>query len=262
MINHKNTKITYPKISIIIPIFNSEKYIRKCLNSLINQSFHNYEIICVNDGSTDNSIKILKEYKESNKSITLINQQHSNAGVARNAGLRVAKGEYVAFLDADDYFLNNAFDAIFEKIKKNKEVELIVFGALSYNEANKRTKQIKESISIKNCPQENPFSPIDMSDYLFNSFRFWAWNKLYKRNMLEKYNIRFQNVERSNDVTFVAASLLHAQKIMIINDYYVVHREGHCTNMQANNVDKPLEFWKAYKEVVKQAKKIEKENYI
>ena len=249
-----------PDISIIVPIFNAEKYLQKSIDSLLYQEEVDLEIILVNDGSTDNSKKIINNYKKY-KNIKIINQEHSNAGVARNKGLKIAKGEYIAFLDADDYFQKKAFTNILKELEKEKNVDVTIFGAQCYNEASERTTLIKDSITIKNCPLKNPFSPEDMNKYLFNSFQFWAWNKIYKREMILKNKIEFQDVERSNDAKFVASSLLHAKKIKVLNKYLIVHRIGHGTNTQANNVEKPLEFWKAYKEVKKEVEKIEKDDY-
>ena len=98
-------KIDYtPKVSVIIPVYNVEQYLRECLNSVIKQTLKEIEIICVDDGSTDNSLDILKEYAEKDHRITIITQKNLHAGVARNAGLSIAKGEYLSFLDSDDFF--------------------------------------------------------------------------------------------------------------------------------------------------------------
>ena len=91
------------EISVIIPVYNSEKYIKKCLDSLLNQTFKNFEIICVNDGSVDNSLKILEEYKLKDHRIVLINSKNEGLGSARNKALDVAKGRYIIFVDSDDW---------------------------------------------------------------------------------------------------------------------------------------------------------------
>ena len=99
-------KIGYtPKVSVIIPVYNVEEYLRECLDSIVKQTLREIEIICVDDGSTDNSLEILKEYAKKDNRITVITQKNLHAGVARNAGLAVAKGEYLSFLDSDDFFL-------------------------------------------------------------------------------------------------------------------------------------------------------------
>lgn len=92
------------KISIIIPVYNVEKYIEECLISVLNQTMKEIEIICINDGSTDNSLKILNNYKNKNENIRIVNQENSGLSNARNVGLSLAKGEYIFFLDSDDFF--------------------------------------------------------------------------------------------------------------------------------------------------------------
>lgn len=92
-----------PKVSIIVPVYNVEKYLRKCIDSLVNQTLNDIEIICINDGSTDKSLKILKEYKNKDSRIILLNQENSGQSVARNRGIEIAKGEYLGFVDPDDW---------------------------------------------------------------------------------------------------------------------------------------------------------------
>ena len=105
-----------PKISIIIPIFNVENYLAKCLDSIINQTLMDIEIICVNDGSKDNSVDILNTYAQRDKRITIINKANGGLSSARNAGIRVANGEYICFLDSDDYFEFNACERLYIEI--------------------------------------------------------------------------------------------------------------------------------------------------
>lgn len=101
-------KIT-PKVSIIVPVYNVENYLRKCLDSLINQTLKNIEIICINDGSTDNSLSILEEYASKDERIIVINQENAGVSSARNRGLEIATGEYIAFVDADDSVTPDCF---------------------------------------------------------------------------------------------------------------------------------------------------------
>ena len=92
------------KISVIIPVYNVEKYLRECLESILNQTFQDFEIICVDDGSTDRSLDILQEYKRKDDRFVILQQRHAGAGAARNHGLKLAEGKYIQFLDSDDYF--------------------------------------------------------------------------------------------------------------------------------------------------------------
>ena len=117
---HQNNIDYTPKVSVIIPVYNTEKYLRECLDSVINQTLKEIEIICVDDGSTDSSLNILKEYANKDNRFTIITQQNLHAGVARNAGLTVVKGEYVSFLDSDDYIKFEYLEKLYNKIVLEK----------------------------------------------------------------------------------------------------------------------------------------------
>ena len=109
-----------PKVSVIIPVNNTEKYITKCLDSVINQTLKDIEIICVNDSSTDNSLSILKEYAKKDNRLKLIDlPQNQGAGDAKNAGLKLVQGEYLGFVDSDDYIDLNYYEELYNKAKEN-----------------------------------------------------------------------------------------------------------------------------------------------
>ena len=130
---HQNNIDYTPKVSVIIPVYNTEKYLRECLDSVINQTLKEIEIICVDDGSTDSSLEILKEYANKDNRFTIITQQNLHAGVARNAGLAVAKGEYVSFLDSDDWFELKILEET-TKILKETDSELCCCKYRNFNE--------------------------------------------------------------------------------------------------------------------------------
>ena len=109
------------KISIIIPVYNSAKYLRKCLNSIINQTFDNIEIICINDGSTDNSLSIINEYAKIDSRIKVYTIENKGVSAARNYGILVATGEYIGFVDSDDYIDLNYYEEMMKQIKEEKQ---------------------------------------------------------------------------------------------------------------------------------------------
>ena len=122
-------KISYkPRVSVIIPVYNVEKYLPQCLDSVVNQTLPDIEIICVDDGSTDSSLDILKDYARRDKRITVLRQKNLHAGVARNAGLSIARGEYLSFLDSDDFFELDMLDQCYAKLKKDKSDVCIFSG--------------------------------------------------------------------------------------------------------------------------------------
>ena len=117
------------KVSIIVPVYNVEKYLRKCLDSLINQTLKDIEIICINDGSTDKSLEILEEYKNRDSRIILLNQENSGQSIARNNGIKKATGEYIGFVDPDDWVENNMIKCLIDEIKSEK-VDLVTSGCV------------------------------------------------------------------------------------------------------------------------------------
>ena len=106
------------KVSVIVPVYNVEKYLSRCLESLINQSLKDIEIICINDGSTDNSLQILKQFAYKDNRIKIINQTNSGQSVARNKGLAIASGKYIGFVDSDDWIDNDYYEKMFETIER------------------------------------------------------------------------------------------------------------------------------------------------
>ena len=110
-----------PKVSVIIPVYNSEKYISECLDSVLNQTFKDIEIICIDDGSTDKSFDILNRYNIKEKRITLLTQKNLGQSVARNKALEIAKGEYIYFLDSDDYIEPNLIEECIKKLDETQE---------------------------------------------------------------------------------------------------------------------------------------------
>lgn len=117
-----------PSVSVIIPVYNVEKYLRKCLESVINQSFKNIEIICINDGSPDNSINILEEYKAKDNRISVISEENKGVSYTRNLGIELAKGEYIFFLDGDDFLSLDFFELFYKNAKENKS-EIVVLSS-------------------------------------------------------------------------------------------------------------------------------------
>jgi len=149
-----------PKISVIIPIYNSEKYLKKCLDSVIKQTLKDIEIICIDDGSTDNSKEILREYAKKDKRIVILEQKNKYAGIARNNGIKIAKGEYIHFLDSDDWLRSkNAYKYLYKQmVKKNVDVIFFQFAKVDMNtgEVRENARVLEKNNQISNI-YEKPF---------------------------------------------------------------------------------------------------------
>ncbi|ULO01692.1 glycosyltransferase, family 2 [Campylobacter sp. RM5004] len=223
-------KIDYtPKVSVIIPVYNTEKYLKECLDSVINQSLKEIEIICVDDGSTDNSLEILKEYAAKDNRITVLAQENLYAGVARNAGMMVASGEYYHFLDSDDFVEDN----IYEKcVENNKNYDIIIFANNVIDENTQELIRVnKASIDEKNKNfiQTNPN----------------AWSKLFNKCFIQSRRIKFEGLKIANDLTFTYTALALADNIKYIDIPLISYRGNQKHNLTANRGDNIECFFKA-----------------
>ena len=212
-------------ISIIIPIYNIEKYLKRCVNSLLNQTYKNIEIILVNDGSTDNSPLICKEYEKNYKDkIVYLNKKNSGVSEARNYGLQKAKGKFVTFIDADDYVKEGFIEKLYEQIKDDKTV-LVISNAVNFDDEQEyeQTIQKKEQIKInkEQCIKEL---------FLEKNFFSVCWGKLYKTEQAKK--IKFDKTMKiAEDLKYVMNYLENCKEndnIIIIPDklYYYYLRQG------------------------------------
>lgn len=179
-----------PKISIIIPVYNVEKYLAECLDSCINQTLEDIEIICVDDCSTDNSYKILKEYQQKDSRIKIFRQEENKKqGVARNKGLEIATGEYIWFVDSDDYIDTKACQILYDAIKEFN-VDMLCFSAIQFSDINNERKfyypKHFQGIQINKVyhPRTN------WKEILFSNLNITIWAYLTKRNIIQKFKFR------------------------------------------------------------------------
>lgn len=184
-------------LSIIIPVYNSEKYLEECLTSVVNQSLKDFEIICVNDGSTDNSLKILEKFGAQDSRIRIINQQNQGQGYARNAGLEAAAGDYVGFIDSDDYISPDFYEKLYkykDDIVLSTKRKYLIDGKLKTKDFKAKDKN---SLIMKNCN---------------------IYNKIYSKEFLLNNNIKFYGkTNPAEDNYFSVKAILKAESIKIIN---------------------------------------------
>lgn len=208
-----------PTISIIVPIYNVEKYLEDCLNSLINQSFKDIEIICVNDGSTDASAKILSMYKAENPDIIVaIDQENKGQSVARNVGMAAAKGDYICFVDSDDMMSDGALETLYEQISANPNIQIINYETAPLLFENGQ----KDADKVKYYTVNNPYNGIRPgADFLVNmieqdDFVDSACLLLIKRQWLLENNITFEPFALYEDSVFSIECFLRCQYMIHI----------------------------------------------
>ena len=222
------------KTSIIIPVYNAGKYLEKCLNSIINQSIKDIEIICVDDGSTDKSLQILNDFAQRDSRIKIYCQPHvgGGAGSARNLGMSKACGETLLFLDADDEFDENLVKELYEKLEK--EDADIAFCNFQMENKNSDICYFDYSDFIKN-PIVNRFN---YQNNLFSVAAPFVWNKMFRKSFIDKCNLQFMNTCHSNDIAFVFLAMAHAQKIVFVNSFlinYIKHENSTSSGRTGDN---------------------------
>lgn len=223
-----------PKISVIIPVYNCEKYLEDCLKSVILQTYENLEIICIDDGSKDRSLDILKEYKEKDQRIIVISQENSGQSCARNKGMALAKGEYISFVDADDAVSLALYEKFCDALSSvNEDVDIYMFNACTYNK-NQDIDNIEIDcfFNIKEWLNHKDEKTIHTFDDCTNPFsgNMSAVNKIYKKEFLKRNNITFPENLIFEDQYFYIKTFLCAQKIVINSESLYKYRAGNASS--------------------------------
>lgn len=233
-----------PKVSVVIPVYNVELYLEECLESLLNQTYTNVEVICVDDGSSDSSLHILKKYSCKDDRVIVLTQKNLGAACARNFGMSIARGKYLLFLDSDDVFHPDMIRKAVDKADKFK-VDIVVYKAMSFDTVTGEKVALNDKFNHFPEYIGKVFSYVDVPDEIFNSFMVPAWNKLFRKDFIISKNIEFQNIRRSNDLYFTNKALVLADKIILLDEYLVFYRTGMQSNLQATNDKTPLTFYEA-----------------
>lgn len=244
------------KISVIVPVYNTEKYLEKCIDSILNQSLRDFELICVDDGSTDNSSAILEYYSDKDERVQIVHQENSNAGVARNNGLARAKGKYLLFLDSDDWFELDFFKKMYLQVERHN-ADICICDAYRYSED--KAKRVGKSSFIyrKRFPKRLPFSYKDAPKEIFSLTTPAVWKMLFARKFVLEKELCFQDVQRTNDMYFTLLALVKADRITKIDDKLVNYRVRSRGNLQSHNDETPLDFYEALKQIKAELIKME-----
>lgn len=194
-----------PCVSVIVPVYNSSKYLRRCMDSIVEQTLQNIEVICVNDGSTDDSLEILREYESKDNRVKVITQENQGCWAARNTGMDVASGKYLSFIDSDDYIELNLYEKAYEAAYTNN-ADILYFGA---NWGNKPINYENLAVDVKTNTEYRPFMKC-----------FTVWNKLYKNSMIKESGVKFENIVIQEDLCFDLMVLPWAKKLVSIEGIY------------------------------------------
>lgn len=210
------------KVSVIVPVYNTEKYLKNCIDSLLKQNFEDYEIIVINDLSPGNAEEIIKSYNDK-KILYIKNKTNKGIGYNRNLGIKKAKGEYVCFIDSDDYVKEDFISKMYNYSKENN-LDLCVCDYVNVDEEGNKLKEFNLSdFCITNYEENNK---------ILCEINLAPWNKLYKKDMLVKNKIEFSETLKYEDLSFVALSIKNSKKIGKINEqlnYYTIHNNSETT---------------------------------
>lgn len=223
-------------VSIIIPVFNSEKYLERCIISVLNQSYKNIQIIIINDGSSDSSIEIIKKYATLDKRIEYIDKINEGISKTRNCGLRIATGDFITFVDSDDYIEDNMIQKLLDiVIEKNVDIAICF---------DKSWKRLDSTIKV-----------IDATDYRFGQdySSLVAWGGLYARSVIQ--NIKFdESIYVSEDILYKAMAIRKAKKVGFIFEplyNYIVYQDSTCHGKYNKSKLTELFAWEKIVEIFK-----------
>lgn len=222
-----------PLISIIIPVYNTEKYLDNCLNSILAQSYDNWEAICINDGSLDNSLNILKKYAEKDKRIKIINQPNRGLSETRNVGIKKVKGDYIMFLDSDDFWHTETLDILTNVINQN-DYDILSFSFKKVQ--NKKYNEVKLKSDIKQIKYKIYTAPL--VNFIKRKIKITSivCNKIYKASLIK--DIEFIKINPGEDNIFVFECLAKSKNIAIIKNELYFYNQNPTSIMHTSDEQK------------------------
>ena len=227
-----------PKVSVVMPLYNVEKYLRQSLNSVINQTLKDIEIICVNDASTDNTLSILEEYARNDKRIKIItNEKNLHCGISRNVGMKHATGDYLIILDGDDFFRPTMLESMYNRIIKDNS-DVVICEYFSFDDLKKEVVRLR-GVRNKSMRKKILFDPKEFKDILFSEIAPNTWTKLFKRSFLLENNLYFDDSFCGTDVSCIYTAISCANKISLLNKPFICYRENQNENLTAKKHNHP-----------------------
>ena len=215
------------EISVILPVYNSEKYLQECLESLLNHTFKDIEILCIDDGSSDGSLDILREYEKKDNRIIVISQENMGVAKTRNNALGLIKAKYIYFMDSDDYLDKNAFKKLHDNITSNNS-DFCIMKAIFVNDAEEYkfpAFELEKEFGKVNF-NKFTFTYADIKSHVLNDL-FAPWLKLYRANFLKSNeDFTFPEIKSYSDAPFHVKTMLNASKISFVPEYLYYYREN------------------------------------
>ncbi len=226
-------------VSVIFPVCNVERYLRQSMDSILSQTLTDFELICVNDGSTDCSRMILEEYAQKDARITVLDQENHGLGAARNRGLAAARGEYVIFLDSDDFFAPELLE-LTVRAAREQNADIVLFGGVRYDDKMQKVTKTRDFLRRNLLPRKSVFSRADVPDTLFTIVTPAVWCKLYAHRFLLETGLQFQTLPNAEDVYFTYSSMALAERITAVDADLIFYRVNRPHSLEQDKHTSPL----------------------
>ncbi len=241
------------EVSIIVPVYNVESYLAMCLDSIINQTYTDIEIICVNDGSTDKSLNILEHYKSLDDRIIILNKENGGLSSARNAGMKVANGNYIMFVDSDDWISSVAVEHLYNNAKKYNS-DIVIFDFVS-EDFRTKNKLVMTLLEYKGKYDNKPFCLEDMDPFSYKYIPVNTWSKFYKADLI-KDKVKFYEDMVYEDVPFWAYVYSHSKLNSYLSEpfyFYRSNRQGAITSDKGRIVFDVIKAYERVEAILKDA---------
>lgn len=243
------------KVSVIIPVYNAQKYLEKCLNSVVSQTLKDIEIICVDDGSSDSSPDILQSFAKKDSRVIIKRQKNLFAGAARNNGMDTARGKYFVFWDSDDFFEKNALEVLYNKCEKER-ADICLCAAYCVDGKTGRRAVDETFLKKRFLPKESVFSIETAPEYIFNMASNTPWQRMFRADFIREHGIRFQNLRHANDTYFSLMATYYAKRITYTEKPLVNYRINNSESVTGKTSAAPLCAYEAYAAVFDEITKL------
>ena len=243
------------KVSIILPVYNEGQYLRQCLDSILTQTLNDIEIICVDDGSTDNSLQILQDYAKQDSRIKVLTQKNQFAGVARNHGMKYAQGKYLSFLDSDDYFEADMLEKMYSRAEET-EADIVICRYAEHCEEGGQLSLPGWSFEDLFFKRKDIFNGNSLyCAGIFQITKGWAWDKLFRRDFVQKCGYEFPDFRSSEDGFFVYMLMARAGRISYMDDVLAVHRVNNVRSLSNTKEQDWMNGFKMWQTIGRELKK-------
>lgn len=234
-----------PLVSVVVPTYNSAAHLGQCVESVLDQTYGNLELICVDDGSGDGTLDLLRSYEASDPRVRVIAQENAGPGAARNRGVEAARGVYISFLDSDDWAEPQLVEHAVRRLEETG-AQIATFPYYDYDER-VGIPYATEGIVLEDAYEGDAFSWRDNPDWIFRALQNLMWNKVFRADFIRENHIRCQeDVRLTEDLMFTAPALVLADDLTFVHERLVYHRAGTGGNTMAHKDDHPLDFYTAF----------------